>query len=42
VFEDVFGEVATEQYFGERYTSDMPTLAEILLEIFEETTTLEF
>lgn len=42
VFQDVFSEVATEQYFGERYTPDMPILAEMLLEIFEDTATLDF
>lgn len=52
VFQDVFGEVATEQYFGDRITppnlpyegrnfENMPTLAEMLLEIFEDTTTLD-
>lgn len=31
----IFDEEATREYFGDRYTPDMPMLAEILLEIFQ-------
>ena len=35
-FRSVFGVSLTQEYYGERYDSDYPTLAETLKEIFTE------